>query len=69
MRKIAAYDPDGHFLASVDEPCAERALARREVRRTPDGIQLRPSAVTPARPLTSEEQRRYFQKHGKAFRL
>lgn len=67
--KIPAYDTDGHLLATIDEPCAQRAIARREAVRTTNGIQLRPSVARPLRSLTPEEQRRYFQKHGRSFRL
>lgn len=63
--KLAAYDPNGQYLAAIDEAAAQRALARREAVRIDDrSIQLRPSAVTGLRELTPEEKRRqYLAKH------
>lgn len=58
MQRIAAYDPDGFYLAAMDPACAERAIARREAARIPGGIALRPSAAKPIRELTPEEKRR-----------
>ena len=54
--RIAAYDTDGQFLASVDEGVAKRALARREAVRIPEGVRLRKEV--PLRQLTGEEKRR-----------
>lgn len=61
MGAIAAYDPDGFFLAALSPACADRALARREAQRVPgrrDAIRLRASAAaTGFRSLTPEEKR------------
>lgn len=64
--KLAAFDPDGHYLAAIDEVAADRALARREAVRISNGIQLRASAASDIRKLTPEEKRRqYLRKHGR----
>lgn len=57
--KVAAFDPDGHFLAAVHPGYVTRALARREAVRIPEGIRLRPTAAAAGwHDLTPEEKRR-----------
>lgn len=68
--RIAAYDPDGHFLATVTPGYVSRALAAGEVARIPNGVALRPSAIVKhsAPPLSAEVKRRIFLAKQKARR-